>query len=287
MRWRTPSCGERNRRERDPFSSRKITDLRAGDQDRNAVGEHDDGARKVFHHMPIPVTPSNTRSTPPSMVHANNPSIPCFATMPATTTTKAPSARQFAFWNRPAAKSGIPSQWRNRVPLEGRVPKHRKRHRQRQRDEAHGQRQSNRKRTYDDCTRATGVWTSEARLRLRVSWQHRMKSLSDFSRGKGKRNAQRARLCRAGNRAPNLVGGFASSCRRLPAQDRFARGGQLHPDGEPRRVRRGLHKFGIRGGSSAIAFIASIRDRTLLGLRFRRLDHQRARTISGNAVVYG
>ena len=33
------------------FQAEEIADLRAGDQDRNAVSEaDDDGARKVFHH---------------------------------------------------------------------------------------------------------------------------------------------------------------------------------------------------------------------------------------------
>ncbi len=39
---------------------------------------------------PMPVTPSMTSITPAIIVHMNRPSTPYFATMPATTTTKAP-----------------------------------------------------------------------------------------------------------------------------------------------------------------------------------------------------
>src|SRR5438309_5418316 len=46
----------------------------------------------------------------------------------------------------------------------------------------------------------------------------------------------------------NLVGGFASSRRRLPAQDRFARGANFIQAANARRVRRGLHNFRIGGG---------------------------------------
>jgi len=143
-RKRVPCVGERHHAVKEiagnviHFQAEEITDLRAGDQDRNAVGEATTTGRgKYFTILPIPVTPSNTRSTPAIMVHANNPSIPCFATMPATPRRKRPSARQFAFWNRPAAKSGIPSQWR----IESRLresPKQSQTPSQRQRDEAHG-----------------------------------------------------------------------------------------------------------------------------------------------------
>ena len=40
--------------------------------------------------VPSPVTPSRIRTTPAISVHMNRPSRPCFATMPATTTTNAP-----------------------------------------------------------------------------------------------------------------------------------------------------------------------------------------------------
>ena len=40
--------------------------------------------------VPKPVAPKIIRSTPAIIVHMNRPSMPCFCTMPATTTTNAP-----------------------------------------------------------------------------------------------------------------------------------------------------------------------------------------------------
>ena len=46
----------------------------------------------------MPVAPRTTSITPAIIVHMNRPSTPCSATMPATTTTKAPVGPPI--WNR-------------------------------------------------------------------------------------------------------------------------------------------------------------------------------------------
>ena len=43
-----------------------------------------------FTAVPKPVAPKTTSRTPAIIVHMNRPSTPCFATIPAITTTKAP-----------------------------------------------------------------------------------------------------------------------------------------------------------------------------------------------------
>jgi len=61
------------------LQTEEIADLRAGNEDRYAVGETDhDGRGKYFTMVPMPVTPRSTSKTPAIMVHMNRPSIPCF-----------------------------------------------------------------------------------------------------------------------------------------------------------------------------------------------------------------
>jgi len=62
------------------------------------------GRGKYFTMVPMPVTPSNTSNTPAIIVHINRPSIPCFATMPATTTTKAPVGPPICVFEPPSAE---------------------------------------------------------------------------------------------------------------------------------------------------------------------------------------
>ena len=55
----------------------EIFDLRAGDQDRDAVGESETTGRGMnFTAEPMPVTPMMTSSTPAITVHMNRPSTP-------------------------------------------------------------------------------------------------------------------------------------------------------------------------------------------------------------------
>ena len=56
------------------------------------------GRGMYFTAVPSPVTPSRIRITPAMSVHMNRPSRPCAATMPETTTTKAPVGP--AIWTR-------------------------------------------------------------------------------------------------------------------------------------------------------------------------------------------
>ncbi len=57
---------------------------------------------------PMPVSPITTSMTPAIMVHMNNPSTPCFATIPATTTTKAPVGPAICTREPPSADTRNP-----------------------------------------------------------------------------------------------------------------------------------------------------------------------------------
>ena len=48
------------------------------------------GRGRYFTAVPMPVAPRITSITPAIIVHMNRPLTPCSATIPATTTTKAP-----------------------------------------------------------------------------------------------------------------------------------------------------------------------------------------------------
>ena len=74
--------------ERDPED---VAQLRAGDHERDAVGEPDDDrTRNEADGRAVPVRPMTTSTTPAIIVHMNRPSRPCSAMMPDTTTTNAP-----------------------------------------------------------------------------------------------------------------------------------------------------------------------------------------------------
>ena len=57
-----------------------------------------------FTPVPSPVTPMITSSTPAITVHMNNPSTPWTATIPATTTTKAPVGPPICIFDPPSAE---------------------------------------------------------------------------------------------------------------------------------------------------------------------------------------
>ena len=62
------------------------------------------GRGKYFTALPIPVIPSSTSITPAIMVHANSPSIPYLAMIPATTTTNAPVGPPICVFEPPSAE---------------------------------------------------------------------------------------------------------------------------------------------------------------------------------------
>ena len=57
-----------------------------------------------FTADPIPVAPSTTSRIPAITVHMNSPSIPCTATIPATTTTNAPVGPPICVFEPPSAE---------------------------------------------------------------------------------------------------------------------------------------------------------------------------------------
>ena len=80
------------------------------------------GRGMYFTAVPSPVTPSKTRITPAMRVHMNNPSMPYAATMPDTTTTKAPVGP--AIWTRepPSAEIVNPAMTAQYRPFCGGTP---------------------------------------------------------------------------------------------------------------------------------------------------------------------
>jgi len=80
------------------------------------------GRGKYFTAVPIPVTPSSTSSTPAIMVHANNPSIPCFATMPPITTTNAPVGPPICVLDPPSSEIRNPVRMAQYRPAWGERP---------------------------------------------------------------------------------------------------------------------------------------------------------------------
>ena len=66
------------------------------------------GRGKYLTAVPIPVTPRMTRRTPAIMVQRKRPSMPYFAMMPATTTTKAPVGPPICVLEPPSAEMTKP-----------------------------------------------------------------------------------------------------------------------------------------------------------------------------------
>ena len=92
-----------------------------------------------FTAEPKPVAPSTTSMMPASSVQMYSPIIPCFSTIPDTITTNAPVGPPICVFEPPSAEIRNPATtaqynaglWRH-------TGGNRKRHRQRQRNQAHG-----------------------------------------------------------------------------------------------------------------------------------------------------